>query len=188
MRKRTKIWGCIFLAVTFFLASDLLVRAETHLELANEYAAQSEEFFEKAVSEYNLALKEAEADKFQINFLLGRLYYRHGKFKEAIQTLLPLYEREREDFALAKFLAFSYYKNGDYTDLYFILKEKANSLEEIITFSEKKYGSEFDPRLFLEQLIYLKDVEEIEIEFLKERVIMPDIEKFFEGEVRKIKF
>jgi len=76
----------------------------------------------------------------------------------------------------------------DYIDLYFVLKEKVNSLEKVIAFSEKKYGSEFDPRLFLEQLIYLKDVEEIEIEFLKERVIMSDIEKFFEGEVRKIKF
>lgn len=76
----------------------------------------------------------------------------------------------------------------DYVDLYFILKEKTNSLEEIIALSEKKYGSEFDPRLFLEQLIYLKDVEEIEIEFLKERVITSDIEKFLEGEVRKIKF
>jgi tetratricopeptide (TPR) repeat protein len=130
MRKRTKIWGCIFLAVTFFLASDLLVRAKTHLELANEYAAQSEEFFEKAVSEYNLALKEAKADKFQINFLLGRLYYGHGKFKEAIQTLLPLYEGEREDFALAKFLAFSYYKNGDYTDALVIFEKNRDSENE----------------------------------------------------------
>lgn len=130
MRKRIKIWGCIFLAVTFFLASDLLVRAKTHLELANEYAAQSEEFFEKAVSEYNLALKEPEADKFQINFLVGRLYYRHGKFKEAIQTLLPLYEREREDFALAKFLAFSYYKNGDYTDALVIFEKNKDSENE----------------------------------------------------------
>jgi len=34
----------------------------------------------------------------------------------------------------------------------------------------------------------LKDVEEIEIKFLKERVIISDIEKIFEGEVRKIKF
>lgn len=130
MRKRTKIWGCMFLAVTFFLASDLLVRAKTHLELANEYAAQSEEFFEKAVSEYNLALKEAKADKFQINFLLGRLYYGHGKFKEAIQTLLPLYEGEREDFALAKFLAFSYYKNGDYTDALVIFEKNKDSENE----------------------------------------------------------
>lgn len=76
----------------------------------------------------------------------------------------------------------------DYVDLYFVLNEKVSSLEEIITFCEKKYGSEFDPRLFLEQLIYLKDVEKIEIQFLKEKVSIPEMEKFFEREVKKIKF
>jgi len=33
----------------------------------------------------------------------------------------------------------------------------------------------------------LKDVEKIEIRFLKERLSIPEIEKFFEGEVKKIK-
>jgi len=59
---------------------------------------------------------------------------------------------------------------NDYVDLYFVLKEKAGSLEQIIASGERKYGREFDPRLFLEQLIYLKDVEKIEIRFLKERL------------------
>lgn len=66
-------------------------------------------------------------------------------------------------------------------------KEKAGSLEQIIASGERKYGREFDPRLFLEQLIYLKDMEKIEIRFLKERLTVPEIEKFFEGEVKKIK-
>ncbi len=74
----------------------------------------------------------------------------------------------------------------DYVDLYFVLKEKVNSLEEIVTFCVKKYGSEFGSRLFLEQLIYLKDVEKIEIQFLKEKVSVPEIEKFFERKVKKI--
>lgn len=76
----------------------------------------------------------------------------------------------------------------DYIDLYFVLKEKVSSLEEIIALCEKKYGSEFDLRLFLEQLIYLKDVEKIEIQFLKEKISISEIEKFFEGEVKKVKF
>ncbi|MCW3993775.1 MAG: DUF5321 domain-containing protein, partial [Candidatus Bathyarchaeota archaeon] len=98
------VLATFFLIVMFLLVSNFLVTAITHLELANEYAAQSEKFFEKAVSEYNLALEEPEADKFEINFLLGKLYYGHGRFKEAIQTLLPLYEKERENFALTKLL------------------------------------------------------------------------------------
>jgi len=76
---------------------------------------------------------------------------------------------------------------NDYVDLYFVLKEEVASLEQIIASGKQKYGREFDPRLFLEQLIYLKDVEKIEIRFLKERLIIPEIEKFFEGEVKKIK-
>ncbi len=75
----------------------------------------------------------------------------------------------------------------DYIDLYFVLKEKIGTLGDIIILCEKKYGKEFDPRLFLEQLIYLKDIEEIEIQFLKETVSMSEIEEFFEEEVKKIK-
>lgn len=76
----------------------------------------------------------------------------------------------------------------DYVDLYFVLKEKVSSLQEIIALSEKKYRGEFDLRLFLEQLIYLKDVEEIDIHFLKEKVSISEIEQFFERQVKKIKF
>jgi len=119
-----------FLIVMFLLGSNFLITAQTHLELANEYAAQSEKFFEKSVSEYNLALEEPEADIFDINFLLGKLYYGHGRFEEAIQILLPLYEEEREKFALTKLLVFSYFKNGDYTDALAIFEKNKDSEDE----------------------------------------------------------
>jgi len=76
----------------------------------------------------------------------------------------------------------------DYVDLYFVLKKKIGKLEEIIKISEKKYGKEFSPRLFLEQLIYSKDIEEMEIQFLKKRVNKIKIEKFFEKEIKELKF
>lgn len=75
----------------------------------------------------------------------------------------------------------------DYVDLYFVLKERVGTLEKIIALCEKKYGPEFDPRLFLEQLIYSKDIEEMEIQFLKERIKKQKIEGFFEKEIKKIK-
>jgi hypothetical protein len=75
----------------------------------------------------------------------------------------------------------------DYVDLYFVLKEKVGNLEEIIKIAQKKYGKDFDSRLFLEQLIFSKDVEEMEIRFLKEKVNKLEIEKFFEKEIKKIK-
>ena len=75
----------------------------------------------------------------------------------------------------------------DYVDLYFAVKKGVITLEKIIPLSKKKYGKEFDPRLFLEQLIYSKDVEEIEIQFLKAKIDRLEIKNFFKKEIKKIK-
>jgi len=75
----------------------------------------------------------------------------------------------------------------DYVDLYFVLKKKLGNLNEIIKICERKYSKEFSLRLFLEQLIYSKDIEEMEIQFLKKKINKKEIEKFFEKEIRKIK-
>jgi hypothetical protein len=74
----------------------------------------------------------------------------------------------------------------DYVDLYFTIKKGIVSLENIITLSKKKYGEEFDSRLFLEQLLYSKDIEKMEIQFLKEEVNELKIESFFKKEIKKI--
>jgi len=74
----------------------------------------------------------------------------------------------------------------DYVDLFFVVSKKYITLEEIIEISEKKYGNEFNGRLFLEQLVYLEDIEETEIEFLKDGVTKKEIETFFTGEIKKI--
>lgn len=76
----------------------------------------------------------------------------------------------------------------DYVDLYYILSERHATLEEIIELAGKKYGSEFNGRLFLEQLVYLADIEDTEIQFL--RGVPPDkvfLENFFANEIKKIK-
>lgn len=78
----------------------------------------------------------------------------------------------------------------DYIDLYFVLKEKHNTLMEIQKIAEKKYRGEFNFRLLLEQLIYLTDIkkeEGEEIEFLKEKVSEEEMKKFFEKEIAKMK-
>lgn len=75
----------------------------------------------------------------------------------------------------------------DYTDLYFIISEGYSSLNEIIELAEQKYRNEFNSRLLLEQLIYLKDIEDTAIIFLKEPVSRDNIEKFFTEEIKKIK-
>lgn len=74
----------------------------------------------------------------------------------------------------------------DYVDLYFIVGRKHCSLKEIVTFAQKKYGDLFDPRLFFEQLVYLGDVPDEKIQFLKTAVDKTTIEKFFENEIKKM--
>ena len=48
----------------------------------------------------------------------------------------------------------------DYVDLHAGLSGGYSSLGEIIELAQKKYGGVFNDRLFLEQLVYLDDVEE----------------------------
>lgn len=47
---------------------------------------------------------------------------------------------------------------------------------------------EFDPRLLLEQLIYLEDVEDMNVQFLKKPVLKREMAKFFKKEIKKVKF
>ena len=51
----------------------------------------------------------------------------------------------------------------DYVDLYIGLNENITSLQEIISIAKEKYNDAFNDRLFLEQLLYLDDIEEMEI-------------------------
>lgn len=75
----------------------------------------------------------------------------------------------------------------DYVDLYFILLKNLSSLGEIIETATKKYGGEFNSRLFFEQLIYLDDITDFKILFLGEEILKNDLRVFFENEIKKIK-
>jgi hypothetical protein len=75
----------------------------------------------------------------------------------------------------------------DYVDLYFIIAGKYASLDEIIDLAEKKYGGEFNSRLFLEQLVYLGDIEDIEIVFLGRKISKAEAEGFFKEAISRIR-
>lgn len=72
----------------------------------------------------------------------------------------------------------------DYVDLYFALAERHTTLPEIIANAEKKFGDAFNARLFLEQLVYLGDIQDTEIQFLKEPVMPRTLLAFFEDRIR----
>lgn len=75
----------------------------------------------------------------------------------------------------------------DYIDLYFIFLEEKAALGEVIALAEKKYGSEFNGRMFLEQLVYLTDIEDTAIELLRGGSLAPSVlENFFASEIKKL--
>lgn len=74
----------------------------------------------------------------------------------------------------------------DYIDLYFAILGSYVSLKEIIDIAGKKYKDEFNDRLFLEQLIYLDDLQSQRIIFLKQKVSRQQLKEFFEREIKKI--
>lgn len=74
----------------------------------------------------------------------------------------------------------------DYVDLFFIIK-RGYGLEKIIQDAQRKFGGLFSEKLFLEQLIYLADLQDFKIVFLRESLQSPEIKKFFEKGVKKYK-
>ena len=74
----------------------------------------------------------------------------------------------------------------DYVDIYFLLKRKIVSLEEIIKFSEQRIGGEFSARLFLQQLVYFDDIIDYKIEYFDEEVRPETVKEYLVGEIEKI--
>lgn len=75
----------------------------------------------------------------------------------------------------------------DYVDIFFLLRGKYISLENLVLLSRKKFGTDFSERLFMEQLVYWKDIFDYQIEFLAEKVPENTIKSFLESEIRNYK-
>lgn len=73
----------------------------------------------------------------------------------------------------------------DYVDIFFILKNNYISLEEII--NNHKFGVEFNPKLFLEQLIYFDDITITPITYIKDEITPDEIKRFLFSKVKSCK-
>ena len=112
------------------------------------------------------------------------LEYSYSPLYPVIKTKgLPLFDLA--DLASNK--AFTIGRRGkwrDYVDLYFLLKEGHVTLAQVVRDARKRFGDEFAPRLFLEQLAYTKDLGKMEIDFLRGAVGSKEATDFFGGEVK----
>lgn len=73
----------------------------------------------------------------------------------------------------------------DYVDLFFILKWRYAKILEVTKWAQKKFGVEFNPMLFLEQLTYFEDLELSPMTFVKEKYSIPQIQNFLREQARE---
>lgn len=71
----------------------------------------------------------------------------------------------------------------DYVDLFFLIKDAYVKFPTVIAEAQKRFGADFAPKLFLEQLCYFDDIHDFTVEFIKERYIPNQIKSFFEKTV-----
>lgn len=67
----------------------------------------------------------------------------------------------------------------DYVDIFFFLKWKLYDIGKIISLTQKKFGNEFNEKLFFEQLVYFSDLEITPSVFIKESYTPDEIQSFF---------
>lgn len=72
----------------------------------------------------------------------------------------------------------------DYVDWYFLLKERHVTLDIAITLAQKKYGRDFNDRLFVGQLLSVEDVTAQKIDFLRDEASFTIVEQFLKKAVQ----
>lgn len=75
----------------------------------------------------------------------------------------------------------------DYIDIYYLLKEKHVQLVSLLMLAREKYKTDFNDRLFLEQLLYLDDINLSNVILLKDLGLNKDeLKSFFEEDIRNL--
>ena len=82
-------------------------------------------------------------------------------------------------FSIGKRLSYK-----DYVDWYFLLKENHVKLIEVIALCQKKFGNDFNDKLFLGQLVSMEDIPVQKINFLRDPVERHAIQELLESKVR----
>lgn len=73
----------------------------------------------------------------------------------------------------------------DYVDLYTIISTDITTLDSIMENSKTKFGEVFNDRVFLEQLVYIDDIENEPIQWINKPVSKEEIQDFFEIKIKE---
>lgn len=72
----------------------------------------------------------------------------------------------------------------DYVDMFFLLAWNRYTLKQIISLSEKRFGNEFNEKLFLQQLTFFDDIKIVETTFLKKSYTSNEIKTFLDNVIQ----
>lgn len=111
-----------------------------------------------------------------------------------IHEFAPLYQTIKTDslplFSLADLAsnkAFTLGKRGtwrDYVDLFFMIKSKFVPLPQIIKETKARFREQFSEKLFLEQLVYNKDIVDFNVDYVNKKYGQGQIMTFFKNTVK----
>lgn len=73
----------------------------------------------------------------------------------------------------------------DYVDFFFLLKDHHITLEQLIVDARQRFGNEFSPKLFLEQLVFTEDVNDFVVTFVGESFPREEINAYLASEVKQ---
>jgi hypothetical protein len=73
----------------------------------------------------------------------------------------------------------------DYVDIYTVVFPNLMTIKSIIENSKKKYGEVFNDRIFLEQLVYIDDIENEPIQWIGKSTSKEEIRDFFEIKIKE---
>ena len=129
----------------------------------------------------------------ELTIIIGqtKITFLHYPFKK----ILPLeYDNNISILSAKEILASKAYSIGrrgvykDYVDLYYGLIENITTLSEIIKIASEKYLTAFNDRLFLEQLLYLEEIEQTEIIMIDHSLpSKKEMADFFSKKIAEIK-
>ena len=168
------------------------------LQLGHRHSYDFDCFSQKALSDYLIPKVNRIFDfqakplinnsdfcllKLKNNIDLHFVFHPYKNLKKVIKTgYIPI--SDMDDLAANKVNTIG--RRGawrDYVDLFFLLKWKKYTINNLVTLGEKKFQSEFNSKLFLEQLVYFKDLEITDTKFIKEKYSVSQIQNFLSDEV-----